>query len=149
MCPRPAQVGLLGGLISRQLVVHLLNHIRSFSDWAQCLVLDIVTRYQPASEAERFDMLEVRECWARQGGLTGLRTALFAAIMRSAGLAGIIVPLSIFKSPDAAGMGLGICAVTAWVPGWVRANQLVLGLKSGRPDYALVCRQSSLHIGQL
>jgi hypothetical protein len=55
-----AQVGLLNGLIMRPLVVHLLNHIRSFSDWAQCLVLDIVTRYQPASEAERFDVLEVR-----------------------------------------------------------------------------------------
>lgn len=55
----PAQVGLLDPLISRQLVVHLLNHIRSFSDWAQCMVLDIVTRYTPATEEERFDMLEV------------------------------------------------------------------------------------------
>ena len=30
------------------------------SDWAQCFVLELVTHYQPASEEERFDILEVR-----------------------------------------------------------------------------------------
>eukprot|EP00887_Chlorella_sp_A99_P000646 scaffold5.g646.t1 len=52
------QCGALDGLLTRELVISLLNHIRAFSDWAQCLVLDIVARYQPASEAERFDILE-------------------------------------------------------------------------------------------
>ena len=28
------------------------------SDWAQCFVLELVTHYQPASEEERFDILE-------------------------------------------------------------------------------------------
>jgi hypothetical protein len=46
--------------MTRQLVVSLLNHIRAFSDWAQCFVLELVTRYQPSSEEERFDILEVR-----------------------------------------------------------------------------------------
>ena len=53
------EAGLLDGPLTRELVISLLNHIRSFSDWAQCLVLDIVAQYQPASEAERFDILEV------------------------------------------------------------------------------------------
>lgn len=46
--------------MTRDLVVSLLNHIHSFSDWAQCFVLDIVGDYSPASEEERFDILEVR-----------------------------------------------------------------------------------------
>ena len=46
--------------VTRPLVVALLNHIRGFSDWAQCLVLDVLlAHYRPASEEERFDMLEV------------------------------------------------------------------------------------------
>ncbi|EFN57601.1 hypothetical protein CHLNCDRAFT_30507, partial [Chlorella variabilis] len=53
------QVGMLEGRITRQLVVSLLNHIKAFSDWAQCFVLELVARYQPASEEERFDILEV------------------------------------------------------------------------------------------
>ncbi|KFM26556.1 Beta-adaptin-like protein A [Auxenochlorella protothecoides] len=51
------QVGALK--VTRDLVVSLLNHIHSFSDWAQCFVLDIVGDYSPASEEERFDILEV------------------------------------------------------------------------------------------
>ncbi|KAL4521528.1 hypothetical protein Ndes2437B_g07893 [Nannochloris sp. 'desiccata'] len=55
------QLGALNPtVVSRQLVVSLLNNIRSFSDWAQCLVLDILLKYyRPGSEAERFDVLEV------------------------------------------------------------------------------------------
>ena len=51
---------MLEGRVTRQLVVSLLNHIRAFSDWAQCFVLELVTHYRPASEEERFDILEVR-----------------------------------------------------------------------------------------
>lgn len=50
---------MLEGRVTRQLVVSLLNHIRAFSDWAQCLVLGLVAAYRPASEEERFDILEV------------------------------------------------------------------------------------------
>jgi hypothetical protein len=54
-------VGLLDALITQPLVVSLLNHIRSFNDWAQCMVMEVVGRYRPATEAERFDVLEVGE----------------------------------------------------------------------------------------
>ena len=57
--PPCRQVGMLEGRLTRQLVISLLNHIRAFSDWAQCLVLDLVAAYRPASEEERFDILEV------------------------------------------------------------------------------------------
>jgi hypothetical protein len=62
------QVGMLEGRMTRQLVVSLLNHIRAFSDWAQCFVLDLVAQYQPASEEERFDILEVG-CTCQQADL--------------------------------------------------------------------------------
>lgn len=46
--------------VTRSLVVSLLNHIRAFSDWAQCLVLDVLlAHYRPETESERFDMLEI------------------------------------------------------------------------------------------
>lgn len=57
---------MLEGRLTRQLIISLLNHIRSFSDWAQCFVLELVATYQPASEEERFDILEVR--WMGPGG---------------------------------------------------------------------------------
>ena len=60
------QVGMLEGRLTRQLIISLLNHIRAFSDWAQCFVLELVATYQPASEEERFDILEVR--WMGLGG---------------------------------------------------------------------------------
>jgi hypothetical protein len=60
---------MLEGRVTRQLVVSLLNHIRAFSDWAQCFVLELVARYQPASEEERFDILEVRTACCMLGSL--------------------------------------------------------------------------------
>ena len=55
---------MLEGRLTRELVVSLLNHIRAFSDWAQCFVLELlVGGYEPASEEERFDILEVRWAW--------------------------------------------------------------------------------------
>ncbi|KDD72325.1 adaptin N, partial [Helicosporidium sp. ATCC 50920] len=52
-------LGALRGPISRALVVPLLNHIRAFSDWAQCQVLELVLRYEPDTAQERYDVLEV------------------------------------------------------------------------------------------
>ncbi|KAI3438927.1 hypothetical protein D9Q98_001341 [Chlorella vulgaris] len=72
------QVGMLEGRMTRQLVVSLLNHIRAFSDWAQCFVLDLVAQYQPASEEERFDILEVLDF--------GLNHANSAVVMATAKL---------------------------------------------------------------
>lgn len=72
------QVGMLEGRVTRQLIVSLLNHIKSFSDWAQCFVLELVTQYQPASEEERFDILEVLDF--------GLNHANSAVVMATAKL---------------------------------------------------------------
>ena len=53
--------GLLNrSMLPRPVVISLLNNIRDFSDWAQCLVLDVLLRYyRPQSQEERFDMLEI------------------------------------------------------------------------------------------
>jgi len=74
------QLGALNStVVSRQLVVSLLNHIRSFSDWAQCLVLDVLLMYyRPGSESERFDFLEVLDF--------GLNHANSAVVMATAKL---------------------------------------------------------------
>jgi len=48
-----------GTLPDRATIVSLLNHIRAFSDWAQCFVLDMVAQYHPDTEEERFDILEM------------------------------------------------------------------------------------------
>jgi hypothetical protein len=66
---------MLEGRLTRQLIISLLNHIRSFSDWAQCFVLELVATYQPASEEERFDILEVR--WIGLGGWGSLVVAVW------------------------------------------------------------------------
>lgn len=44
---------------SRALTVGLLNHVRDFDEWAQCLVLEVVADYTPASVSERDDVLDV------------------------------------------------------------------------------------------
>lgn len=54
------QLGALAGGLPRGLAVALLNHVRAFSDWAQCLVLGaLLDHHRPASERERFDTLEL------------------------------------------------------------------------------------------
>lgn len=50
---------LPGGIPDRAIIVSLLNHIKVFSEWAQCFVLSIVARYHPETEEERFDILEI------------------------------------------------------------------------------------------
>jgi vesicle coat complex subunit len=73
------QLGRLSGVITRPFVVSLLNHIRAFSDWAQCLVLEVLWRhYRPATEEERFDMLELLDF--------GLNHANSAVVMATAKL---------------------------------------------------------------
>ena len=37
-----------GGLaINKAIIHHLLNRIKEFSEWGQCLVLDLVAKYKP------------------------------------------------------------------------------------------------------
>ncbi|GIL71417.1 hypothetical protein Vretimale_2716 [Volvox reticuliferus] len=50
-----------GRLAEKMLVYSLLNRIKEFSDWGQCQVLELVTHYTPAAEAEVYDMLNALE----------------------------------------------------------------------------------------
>eukprot|EP00736_Rhodelphis_marinus_P014412 Rmarinus@m.11305 len=46
---------------NRQLVLSLLNRIREFTEWGQCVVLELVSRYQPEDESENWDIMNVLE----------------------------------------------------------------------------------------
>lgn len=49
--------------LSRSLMIAFMNNIRNFSEWGQCLLMEILLKYyRPETEAERFDVLEVLDC---------------------------------------------------------------------------------------
>lgn len=49
-----------GVAVSQQMVHHLLNRIREFSDWGQCVVMDLMTKkYTPADEDELFGIMNL------------------------------------------------------------------------------------------
>lgn len=48
-------------LISKPVIYYLLNRIKEFSEWAQCLVLELVTKYVPADNSEIFDIMNLLE----------------------------------------------------------------------------------------
>ncbi|XVE97541.1 hypothetical protein REPUB_Repub03eG0028200 [Reevesia pubescens] len=48
-------------LISKPVIYYLLNRIREFSEWAQCLVLELVTKYVPLESSEIFDIMNLLE----------------------------------------------------------------------------------------
>ncbi|XP_031487150.1 beta-adaptin-like protein A isoform X1 [Nymphaea colorata] len=48
-------------LLSKPVVYHLLNRIKEFSEWAQCLVLDLVANYVPSDSSEIFDIMNLLE----------------------------------------------------------------------------------------
>jgi vesicle coat complex subunit len=50
-----------GGIaVSQQMVHHLLNRIKDFSDWGQCTVIDLLTRkYTPVDEEELFGIMNL------------------------------------------------------------------------------------------
>ena len=51
-----------GGIdITRQLVINLLNRIREFNEWGQSVILDLCSKYQPASRDEMFDIMNLLE----------------------------------------------------------------------------------------
>ncbi len=43
--------------INAQIIMYLLNRIREFNEWGQCIVLDLVARYVPTSNDEMFDIM--------------------------------------------------------------------------------------------
>lgn len=50
--------------INQQIVMYLLNRLRDFNEWGQCIVLDVVARYQPKDQGEMFDIMVRRPFFA-------------------------------------------------------------------------------------
>jgi vesicle coat complex subunit len=51
-----------GCRVTRPVVHHLLNRIREFSEWSQCVVLGLVSRYDPEGEEDEiFDVMNLLE----------------------------------------------------------------------------------------
>ncbi|XP_071692522.1 beta-adaptin-like protein A [Rutidosis leptorrhynchoides] len=48
-------------LISKPIIYYLLNRIKEFSEWAQCTVLDLVSKYAPPDSNEIFDIMNLLE----------------------------------------------------------------------------------------
>lgn len=48
-------------LLSKQVVFYLLNRIREFNEWAQCLVLELASKYIPSDSNEIFDIMNLLE----------------------------------------------------------------------------------------
>eukprot|EP00252_Welwitschia_mirabilis_P020113 TRINITY_DN4851_c0_g1_i1.p1 TRINITY_DN4851_c0_g1~~TRINITY_DN4851_c0_g1_i1.p1 ORF type:complete len:844 (-),score=200.12 TRINITY_DN4851_c0_g1_i1:295-2826(-) len=48
-------------LLSKAVIYPLLNRIKEFSEWAQCLILDLVSKYIPAESNEIFDIMNLLE----------------------------------------------------------------------------------------
>ncbi|KAJ0809025.1 putative clathrin/coatomer adaptor, adaptin-like, armadillo-like helical, TBP domain superfamily [Helianthus annuus] len=49
------------GLISKPVIYYLLNRIKDFSEWAQCTVLELVSKYAPPDSNEIFDIMNLLE----------------------------------------------------------------------------------------
>ncbi|XP_054793376.1 beta-adaptin-like protein A [Prosopis cineraria] len=48
-------------LLSKPVVYYLLNRIKEFSEWAQCLVLELAAKYVPSDSNEIFDIMNLLE----------------------------------------------------------------------------------------
>ncbi|XP_021735609.1 beta-adaptin-like protein A [Chenopodium quinoa] len=48
-------------LLSKPLIYYFLNRIREFSEWAQCLLLELVAKYVPSDNSEVFDIMNLLE----------------------------------------------------------------------------------------
>lgn len=48
-------------LLSKPVVYYFLNRIKEFSEWAQCLVLELATKYIPSDTNEIFDIMNLLE----------------------------------------------------------------------------------------
>ncbi|KAL4579665.1 hypothetical protein LXL04_015821 [Taraxacum kok-saghyz] len=49
------------GLISKPIIYFLLNRIKEFSEWAQCTILELVSKYAPPDSNEIFDIMNLLE----------------------------------------------------------------------------------------
>eukprot|EP00191_Tetraselmis_sp_GSL018_P016705 CAMPEP_0177583838 /NCGR_PEP_ID=MMETSP0419_2-20121207/3549_1 /TAXON_ID=582737 /ORGANISM="Tetraselmis sp., Strain GSL018" /LENGTH=782 /DNA_ID=CAMNT_0019073283 /DNA_START=341 /DNA_END=2685 /DNA_ORIENTATION=- len=48
-------------ICTKEVVYHVLNDLRLFSEWAQCQVMDFVSHYRPEDEDEIFEIMNVLE----------------------------------------------------------------------------------------
>ncbi|KAH7847937.1 hypothetical protein Vadar_031849 [Vaccinium darrowii] len=48
-------------LLSKPVIYYFLNRMKEFSEWAQCLVLELVAKYVPSDSNEIFDMMNLLE----------------------------------------------------------------------------------------
>ncbi|XP_065849334.1 beta-adaptin-like protein A [Euphorbia lathyris] len=48
-------------LLSKMVIFNFLNRIKEFSEWAQCLVLELVVKYVPSDSNEIFDIMNLLE----------------------------------------------------------------------------------------
>ncbi len=48
-----------GLLVTKDIAYLLLNRIKEFSEWHQCSMLSLLTRYAPATDDETFDILNI------------------------------------------------------------------------------------------
>ncbi|XP_059658027.1 beta-adaptin-like protein A [Cornus florida] len=48
-------------LLSKPMIYYLLNRIKEFSEWAQCIVLELVAKYVPSDGNEIFDIMNLLE----------------------------------------------------------------------------------------
>ncbi|XAR69311.1 hypothetical protein NMG60_11000850 [Bertholletia excelsa] len=48
-------------LLCKPLIYYFLNRIKEFSEWAQCLVLELVAKYVPSDSNEIFDIMNLLE----------------------------------------------------------------------------------------
>ncbi|KAL8499231.1 hypothetical protein ACS0TY_022274 [Phlomoides rotata] len=48
-------------LLSKPVIYYFLNRIKEFNEWAQCIVLELVSKYVPADSEEIFDIMNLLE----------------------------------------------------------------------------------------
>ncbi|KAF3446453.1 hypothetical protein FNV43_RR11632 [Rhamnella rubrinervis] len=48
-------------LLSKPVVYYFLNRIKEFSEWAQCIVLELAAKYVPSDNSEIFDIMNLLE----------------------------------------------------------------------------------------
>ncbi|KFG41821.1 HEAT repeat-containing protein, partial [Toxoplasma gondii FOU] len=49
-----------GGLqVTKKIATHFLNRIKRFSEWGVCVILNLVASYQPETEEEAFDVMNI------------------------------------------------------------------------------------------
>lgn len=51
-----------GGMaLSSKMIVYLLNRAKEFNEWGQTVILDLLGRFQPKSDTEMFDIMNLLE----------------------------------------------------------------------------------------